>query len=105
MWKSLKNLLKEIREKQGTPHPKSKVFLSKEGKPIHWGNFYHCWAEYRTNRQDVYGEIEILGREGKVGYYLKPYATRHSFITWQLAHADHIKIHLVLFVIAFSTRR
>lgn len=82
----LQKLLKEMREKQGNPHPKSKVFLSKEGKPISWSSFYHRWSGMHNNSNDIDGVIEILGREGKVGHYLKPYATRHSFITWQLAN-------------------
>ena len=82
----LQNLLREMREKQGNPHPKSKVFLTIKGKPICWGSFYKCWSGVHSNSKDIDGVIEILGREGKVGHYLKPYATRHSFITWQLVN-------------------
>jgi integrase len=84
--KRLQNLLKEMREKQGNPHPKSKVFLSIKSAPVYWSSFYSCWAGCHRNGQNTDGVIEILGREGKVGHYLKPYSTRHSFITWQLAH-------------------
>lgn len=75
-----------MREKQGTLRPKSKVFLSIKGKPISWQSFYYCWSGSHNNHNNINGVIETLGREGKVRYYLKPYATRHSFITWQLAH-------------------
>jgi integrase len=82
----LQNLLKEMREKQDIPHPKSKVFLTIKGNPISWASFYNSWSGKHNNHNNTNGVIEILAREGKVGYYLKPYATRHSFITWQLAY-------------------
>jgi len=84
--KRLQALLKEMWEKQGNPHPKSKVFLSYKGKPVFWSSFYDCWTGHRHKSRDSHGVIEILGREGKVRHYLKPYSTRHSFITWQLAN-------------------
>ena len=77
----LQNLLKEMREKQDNPDPKSKVFLTKVGNPVDWGSFCCSW----TGKNNVDGVIETLAREKKVRFYLKPYATRHSFITWQLA--------------------
>lgn len=82
----LKGFLKEMREMQGNPPAQSKVFLTEKGKPIHWDNFYGCWAGKRNKFGNIDGVIEILSRENKVKYYLKPYATRHSFITWQLAN-------------------
>jgi len=83
--KSLQNLLKKMRENFNR-HPKAKVFLTREGKPINWSSFYDIWTGKHTNGQNVDGVIETLAKEGKVSYYLKPYATRHSFITWQLAN-------------------
>jgi integrase len=84
--KRLQELLKKMREIQGNPNPKTKVFLNHKGKPIGWQNFYRCWAGHHNEHQDTDGVIETLAKEGKVRYYLKPYSTRHSFITWQLAH-------------------
>jgi integrase len=82
----LQNLLKEMRKKQGNPNSKSKVFLSREGNPVNWQTFYYHWVGRHDKHQDSNGIIEILAKEGKVRHYLKPYSTRHSFITWQLAH-------------------
>jgi integrase len=83
--KRLQALLKELRENQDNLNPKSKVFVTKEGKPINWDSFYKIWSGLHDNYSDRDGVIEALAREGKVRFYLKPYATRHSFITWQLA--------------------
>jgi integrase len=84
--KRLQSLLKEMKEKQNNPNPKSKVFLSQENKPVYWDSFYRIWAGIHGNSHDQDGVIEMLAREGKVRFYLKPYATRHSFINWQLAN-------------------
>jgi integrase len=84
--KRLQSFLKEMWEKQGNPNPKSKVFLCRKGNPVKWESFYLCWAGTHKKNTNVDGVIEILAKEGKVGHYLKPYSTRHSFITWQLAH-------------------
>jgi integrase len=82
----LQNLLKQMRENQDNFNPKSKVFVTKVGKPVNWDSFYVIWAGVHNNSHDSDGVIETLAREGKIRFYLKPYATRHSFITWQLAH-------------------
>ena len=82
----LQNLLKNLRENQDNPNPKSKVFVTKEGKPVSWGNFYHVWSGSDDKEYHTDGVIEKLIKEGKLRFYLKPYATRHSFITWQLAN-------------------
>jgi integrase len=81
----LQNLLKEMRKNQENLNPKSKVFVSKNGKPVDWHSFYQVWSGRHDNFTDTDGVVEILAREKKVRFYLKPYATRHSFITWQLA--------------------
>ena len=81
----LQNLLKQMRENQDNFNPKSKVFVTKAGKPVHWSSFYQIWTGVHNNDTDTDGIIETLAREGKVRFYLKPYATRHSFIMWQLA--------------------
>jgi integrase len=81
----LQNFLKELRENQDDLNPKSKVFVNREGKPVNWRSFHAAWAGMRDNQHNTDGVIEKLVREGKVRFYLKPYATRHSFITWQLA--------------------
>lgn len=83
--KRLQTLLKEMQKNQGNPHPESKVFLTRKGSPVRWNTFYSRWTGVHDNRCDSKGVIEVLAREGKLQYYLKPYATRHSFITWQLA--------------------
>jgi integrase len=75
-----------MRENQDDLNPKSKVFVNKEGNPVNWITFHGVWAGRHNNHSDTDGVIEVLAREGKVRFYLKPYATRHSFITWQLAN-------------------
>jgi integrase len=82
----LQNLLKEMRENQDNFNPKSKVFVNRVGKPVNWTSFYKAWSGVHSNHVDTDGIIETLAREGKIRFYLKPYATRHSFITWQLAN-------------------
>lgn len=77
--KRLQQLLKEIHEGQNNPQPNSFIFRQSQGNPVDWCGFYNCWNGYDRN-----GIIEMLIKEGKVKTYLKPYAMRHSFITWQL---------------------
>lgn len=78
----LRNLLLEIKE--DTENSTGFVFLTKEEEPINWDNFVNRWAGKRGKYANSYGVVEMLAREGKIRFYLKPYATRHSFITWQL---------------------
>ena len=77
----LKELLLNLRNSQAENlSPKSYVF-SLNGNPISHVNFYHTWAG-RENGRD--GVIADLMKQGKIKIYLKPYATRHTFITLQL---------------------
>jgi integrase len=76
-----------MHENQVNPQPESLAFRQKTGNAVDWSSFWHRWAGHdhcRSGRHQD-GVIEILIREGKVSIYLKPYAMRHSFITWQLA--------------------
>lgn len=82
----LQNFLKKMRETQGNPHTKTKVFLTQKGKAINWYSFYYSWAGRHDVHENTNGVIEKLAKEGKLRYYLKPYSTRHSFISWQLAN-------------------
>ncbi len=84
--KRLQQLLREIYECQNNPQSNSFVFCQPEGNPVNWSGFHQCWAGYnrRLTGNHTNGVIEELIREGKVATYLKPYAMRHSFITWQL---------------------
>ncbi len=85
--KRLQQLLREIHERQNNPQSNSFVFCQSEGNPVYWPGFYRSWAGYKQVQtgKHINGVIEELIREGKVRTYLKPYAMRHSFITWQLA--------------------
>jgi len=78
----LQNLLLEI--KGDTQNPVTSVFLTKEHKPINWFSFAKTWTGRHDKYTTINGVVEVLAREGKIRFYLKPYATRHSFITWQL---------------------
>jgi integrase len=84
----LQKLLKEMHENQGNPQPESLVFRQKEtGKPVSWVAFWRCWVGYNDSKSGKHcdGVVEALIKEEKVSVYLKPYASRHSFITWQLS--------------------
>ena len=78
----LQNLLLEIKE--DTPNPVNFVFLTIKDKPISWQKFVNSWTGWHNECRKTNGVLEVLAREGKIRFYLKPYATRHSFITWQL---------------------
>jgi integrase len=58
--------------------------LTIKDKPISWQNFVNSWTGWHKECSKTNGVVEVLAREGKIRFYLKPYATRHSFITWQL---------------------
>jgi integrase len=76
----LKHLLLKIRDSQPEAlNPKNFVF-NRNGEPLGYGPFYQAWAGQKRRK----GLIARLIEQGKVKTYLKPYATRHSFITWQL---------------------
>ena len=77
----LKRLLLNLRTSQAEAiNPKNFVF-SLNGSPIEYCNFYSVWAGRKNGSKGVVGN---LMEQGKIKTYLKPYATRHSFITWQL---------------------
>ena len=78
----LQILLFEIKNER--QNPDNYVFSTIKGKPINWHSFRGCWAGVHDGINEMNGVIEELAREKKVRFYLKPYATRHSFITWQL---------------------
>ena len=77
----LKELLLNLRNSQAENlSPKSFVF-SLNGNPIIHQKFYHIWTGRADGRDGV---IANLMKQGKIKIYLKPYATRHTFITLQL---------------------
>lgn len=82
----LQQLLKEMHKNQGNTQPESLVFCQKEGNAVHWNSFWGRWAGYNNSRDRKHcdGVVGALVKEGKVSTYLKPYSTRHSFISWQL---------------------
>jgi integrase len=77
----LKLLLLRIRSQIKDFNPKDYVF-NRNGSPINYTSFHAIWAGHKDNRGGV---IKRLIKENKISTYLKPYSTRHSFITWQLA--------------------
>jgi integrase len=77
----LKQLLLRLRNPQvEAPKPKSFVF-NRDGNPISYESFQGAWTGEGTKKDTV---ILSLIKQGKLKTYLKPYSTRHSFITWQL---------------------
>lgn len=69
--------------------PDDLVFTSKEGNQINHNRFKLTWIGNPNSRYP--GVIPRLIKEGKVSIYLKPYATRHTFITLQLEAGSNIQ--------------
>lgn len=79
----LHTLLKELESKRlESDNPNELVFKSKTGKQINWRNFTNTWRGDGTPKSKSI--INELVQQGKVKQYLKPYATRHTFITHQI---------------------
>ena len=85
----LKSLLIRIRESK-TYSPQAFVFSDTEGKAINALAFYCVWAgqDKRKGGRRSMGVTGKLLQKGKLKFYLKPYATRHSFINWQLKEGE-----------------
>jgi integrase len=78
----LGQLLREIYESKINSFSSKKDFIFQRNRePINHFSLYVFWAGQENHRV---GLIETLIKEEKVKTYLKLYATRHSFITWQL---------------------
>jgi integrase len=78
----LKQLFGKIYESKTNSFLDEKDFIfQRNGEPINSISLRDSWAGRENN---YVGIIETLIKEGKVKTYLKLYATRHSFITWQL---------------------
>jgi integrase len=78
----LRQLLREIYESKTNSYLDEKDFVfHRNGSPIIHDSFRGTWAGQKNKRAGIIG---TLIKEGKVKTYLKLYATRHSFITWQL---------------------
>lgn len=63
-------------------NPDDLVFTSKTGNQIKWGVFSNVWRGREEERRK--SVIKALIEQDKVKQYLKPYATRHTFITHQV---------------------
>jgi len=71
-------LLKQLESERLEPNnPSELVFKTKTGKQINWNIFGCSWRGSGRHRS----VIKDLVEQGKVKQYLKPYATRHTFIT------------------------
>jgi integrase len=79
---NLKGLLLNLRNSQVESISSKDFVFSLNGSPINRLIFWKVWAGRKDRRRK--GVIEDLMKQGKIKTYLKPYATRHSFITWQL---------------------
>ncbi len=90
----LHQLLKELENKRlEADNPNELVLKSKAGKQIYWSNFSKTWRGEGEHRSVINDLIE----QDKVKQYLKPYATRHTFITHQInkGHSAHVIAALV----------
>jgi integrase len=78
---NLKGLLLNLHNSQAENLSPKNFIFSLNGSPINYENFYRAWSGRSDGNPGVIGD---LMKRGKVKMYLKPYSTRHSFITWQL---------------------
>jgi integrase len=85
----LQQMLLTIRPER--PNPKSLVFCSKTHKPLSPGILKSFWNEStsgcdRNGESSRYpGVVKELVIKGELDFYLKPYATRHTFATWAIS--------------------
>ena len=66
--------------------PKQLVF-TQDNKPIKSWMVQKAWKGYTQLNRGCYeypGVVQELVTQGKLAYYLKPYATRHTFATWAI---------------------
>ncbi|MCC5620682.1 tyrosine-type recombinase/integrase [Nostoc sp. CHAB 5715] len=82
----LQKLLLEIRPE--SPDPDEVVFLTKLGNRMTSYALNDIWkgttATYKR-KYSYLGVVSELVALGKLPYYLKPYATRHTFATWAIS--------------------
>jgi integrase len=83
----LQNLLLSIRPEKRKPS--DWVFHNRDGAPVNFSLFRTVWSGSRSKK--VSSLIARLIEDRKVRQYLKPYATRHTFITLQLQSNVPIK--------------
>ncbi|AFZ13476.1 integrase family protein [Crinalium epipsammum PCC 9333] len=77
----LHKLLKQLESERLEPENSNElVFKGKTGKQVAWLNFFRTWKGAGGYKSMISELIE----QGKVKQYLKPYATRHTFITYQI---------------------
>ncbi len=87
----LHTLLKQLESERLEPdNPNELVLKSKTGKQIDWNVFSDTWRGRPKHSSRAI--IPDLVEQGKVKQYLKPYATRHTFITHQvnLGYPAHV---------------
>ncbi|WP_414551462.1 tyrosine-type recombinase/integrase [Anabaena sp. CCY 0017] len=83
----LQNLLLDIRPV--ISHPGELVFRSKLGNPITGNILNKVWNQGSSMHDGLktpcLGVVKELAINREIPYYLKPYATRHTFSTWAIA--------------------
>lgn len=82
----LQKLLLEIRPHQ--PDPNTLVFTDESASPLSSAVLHRAWkgVRYKSNGHEyIYpGVVSELVEEGSLPFYLKLYATRHTFATWAI---------------------
>lgn len=69
------------------------VFLSIDGEKYNRAKLNTVWnSSYKENQRYYPGVVTRLANEKKIGQYLKPSATRHTFITIQAHHGADLKL-------------
>jgi integrase len=83
----LQKLLLEIRPQ--SPNPNQIIFLTKLGNRMTsytLNDFWKGWASSHNGKKySSLGVVSKLVDGGKLPYYLKPYASRHTFATWAIS--------------------
>lgn len=84
----LQQLLLEIRPPARAYNPNGLIFISRGGTPLNTDTLHNFWNErisrYKDKTLRYPGVVKELAAQGLVPY-LKPYAMRHTFVTWAIS--------------------
>lgn len=78
----LQTLLQEIRPQNTNPN--ALIFTNELGGNLSSPTMRKIWKGYTCHGYKYTGVVQDLVNKGELPYYLKPYATRHTFATWAI---------------------
>ena len=82
----LQNLLLELRPLHADSS--TLIFTDRLGKALSSQTLQRIWKGQTSRGYYYSGVVEDLVNKGKLPYYLKPYATRHTFATWAITKGN-----------------